>query len=189
VTIVAVICTLSLETIPVIHEGSTTVVMQRSEIFCQDVWCVFGWANKEWISVVLGFGFFTGCICVIGFNYAMKNLNPLIFSSMNMLDPAITGLMSWSAGLEGVPAAGVILGGSIVTVGISLLTVGEQKRDDEGSDKQVCSSEQNDSHGFRSLPSQDNTEMEQHVNESNAGPNSHSYNQLRCEEGPEAGTV
>jgi hypothetical protein len=142
VTVVATIITLSLESIPVIYAGTTEVTVESAGLFCQDLWCVFGWTSKEWFPVVISFGFFTGCICILGFNYAMKNISPLIFSSMNMLDPALTGLISWSVGLEGIPAAGVILGGTVVTMGIAVLTAGEQKRDEESAKPAT-----DDSHG------------------------------------------
>jgi len=94
---------------------------------------VFGWVQGDMLWLNLAFGFVVGLIGVLGFNFAVKYVSPLIFSSTQLLDPGLTGVMSWMAGLEGFPSASTILGVLVVTVGIGCITVGQHKREHEAS--------------------------------------------------------
>jgi drug/metabolite transporter (DMT)-like permease len=61
----------------------------------------FGWLSSPSLAgLTVAFGLLEGLVGVLGFNFAVKYVPPLIFSSVQLLDPGITGLMSWGAGLE-----------------------------------------------------------------------------------------
>lgn len=76
-----------------------SIMFESSQVFCFAETCVFGWTSKKWLKFMLLFGFYIGLFCFSGFNYAMQYMSPIVFSSINMLDPPLTGILSWSAGL------------------------------------------------------------------------------------------
>ena len=45
------------------------------------------------------------------FNYSLQFFSPLLFSSITLVDPACTGLVSWMAGIEGIPDIYTWVGG------------------------------------------------------------------------------
>jgi len=55
----------------------------------------------------------------------MQFISPLVFSCVLLVDPAVTGLISWLIGVEGLPDVFTICGGFIVVLGVALVTVGE----------------------------------------------------------------
>ena len=63
--------------------------------------CVFGWVSTDWILTIMLFGLVIGVVCIAGFNYAVQYVSPLVFASILLVDPAVTGIISWVAGLEG----------------------------------------------------------------------------------------
>jgi len=89
---------------------------------------LFGWLRLEWIGKMFIFAFVVGVLCVAGFNYAMRFISPLVFSSVLLIDPAVTGLLSWSIGIEGIPTMFTVLGGAIVMAGVGLIVIGEHSR-------------------------------------------------------------
>ena len=50
------------------------------------------------VSQMLLFGILVA-FCIGGYNYAMQYISPLVFSSVQLIDPAVTGLISWLAGM------------------------------------------------------------------------------------------
>jgi drug/metabolite transporter (DMT)-like permease len=90
---------------------------------------VFGWVVGDMLWLNLAFGFVVGMIGMLGFNFAVKYVNPLIFSSTQLLDPGLTGLLSWAAGLEGWPSGSTFLGIAVVTLGIGFITVYQHRRE------------------------------------------------------------
>jgi len=69
-----------------------------------------------------------------GFNYAVQYISPLVFASCQLLDPAVTGVISWAAGLEGVPPASTWIGGVVVMLGVGTISAGERGREVEVGD-------------------------------------------------------
>ncbi len=59
----------------------------------------------------------------------MSYIPPLVFSSISLLDPAITAVLSWIIGLEGLPTIFSWLGGVVVIGGVALITHGERQRE------------------------------------------------------------
>ncbi len=59
----------------------------------------------------------------------MQYISPLVFASVTLVDPAITGLISWCAGLEGIPDLKTWLSGFVVISGVALITYGEHLRE------------------------------------------------------------
>jgi hypothetical protein len=47
----------------------------------------------------------------------MQHIPPLVYSSVVLLDPAVTAILSWSTGLEPLPGPAVWLGGLVVMSG------------------------------------------------------------------------
>ena len=95
--------------------------------FCTEENCLFGWMAPKWLWVMVCFGFVVGVVCVGGFNFAMNYINPLVFSCVLLVDPAVTGFISFLIGVEGIPDFFTITGGLIVVAGVALVTVGEHQ--------------------------------------------------------------
>jgi len=72
----------------------------------------------------------------LGFNYAVKYVSPLLFSTVPLLDPILTGGISWAWGLEGVPSWSTFLGGGIVMIGIGIVVISEHRRKVREEDQQ-----------------------------------------------------
>ena len=68
-------------------------------------------------------------ICASGFNFAIQYISNLVFSSVTLVDPAVTGLIAWIAGLEGIPDLYTMLVGGVVVGGVLLITMGESKEE------------------------------------------------------------
>lgn len=102
-------------------------------VFCTGSHCVFGWVNREWVLAMLAWGFVIGFLCITGFNYAISEIPPLVFSAVNLIDPFVTGLLSWVVGIEGVPDVGIWIGGAFVVVGVFLISQGVHQRE-QGED-------------------------------------------------------
>jgi hypothetical protein len=60
----------------------------------------------------------------------MSYIPPLIFSSLSLLDPAITAILSWLMGLEDLPTIFPWLGGAIVVIGVGIISLGEKHEPD-----------------------------------------------------------
>jgi drug/metabolite transporter (DMT)-like permease len=90
---------------------------------------LFGWCTPFWIGKMFIFAFVVGVICVTGYNFAMRSISPLVFSSCLLVDPAITGLISWIIQIEGIPTLWTIMGGLVVTAGVGLIVIGEHRRE------------------------------------------------------------
>lgn len=92
---------------------------------------LFGWVSPYWIGKMFIFSFVVGVMCVAGYNYAMKFISPLVFSSVLLVDPAVTGFLSWCLGIEGIPKLYSILGGLVVISGVYFIILGEHQRKDD----------------------------------------------------------
>lgn len=90
--------------------------------------CLFGWASHKWLGKILIFAFVVGVICVMGFNYAISHISPLVFSSIQLVDPIMTGIIVWIAGIECIPDIYTWIGGFVVLSGVGLITYGEYQR-------------------------------------------------------------
>lgn len=108
---------------------------------------------------MLLFGLVVGVICITGFNYSMQQFSPLVFSAATLIDPAVTGIISWMAGIEGLPDASTVVGGLVVVAGVVFITVGELQREGTPPDHDAvhhCESIDNTQHhGVSSLGSSD----------------------------------
>eukprot|EP01038_Epipyxis_sp_PR26KG_P013335 gene13335-17884_t len=98
------------------------------DLFCVTDNCVFGWVSKKWMVRMLLFGLVIGVVCFAGFNYAMQHIPPLIFSSLSLLDPALTAIISWLCGLESLPSLFTWLGGCVTMSGVGLISIGDHHR-------------------------------------------------------------
>jgi hypothetical protein len=111
-------------------------------VFCLDENCVFGWMNRHWIAMMLIFGLTVGVICIAGFTYALQHVPPLVFSAAQMIDPALTGLISWSFGIEGIPNRPTIIGGMVIVMGVSMIS--SVDKDESGEDEAKSGSSHTD---------------------------------------------
>lgn len=98
-------------------------------IFSTDEGGIFGWLAPKWFYTMFIFGFVVGVVCVSGFNFAMNYIQPLVFSCVLLVDPAVTGIISWVMGIEEMPDVFTILGGCIVIGGVFLVTYGEHHKE------------------------------------------------------------
>ena len=91
---------------------------------------VMGWlTSTEMIIRVILFGFIVGMVGILGFNYSVSHLNPIVFSTVQLLDPGISGVMSAVFGVEGWPVLSTYIGVTIVTGGIFLVVYHQAKRE------------------------------------------------------------
>jgi hypothetical protein len=59
-------------------------------------------SNEVFLEMLL-FASVVGVFTVGGYNYAVLHVSPLVFSMAKLIDSFLTGVASWSVGLEGVP--------------------------------------------------------------------------------------
>ena len=103
------------------------------QIFCFNSNCVFGWISYEWWWKMLLFGLLIGLVCMTGFNYAIQHIPALVFSSATLVDPLVTGFLSYMAGLEAIPDVGTWLGGFVTIAGVAVISYGESRRSGSGA--------------------------------------------------------
>ena len=89
---------------------------------------LLGWLTAKWAAKMFLFGFVVGVICVAGFNFAMTHISALVFSACLLVDPAVTGLISYAIKLERWPGPYTAGGGVIVVAGVGCIMVGEHRR-------------------------------------------------------------
>lgn len=107
-----------------------SMILEGATIFClSGTHCVWGWSSRHWVLTMLLFGFVVGLFCILGFNYALQHIPPLVFSSLALADPALTALLSWAAGLEGLPSIMSWMGGIVVMAGVGVISYGEHRRE------------------------------------------------------------
>ncbi len=58
----------------------------------------------------------------------MQYIPPLVFSAIGLVDPAITALLSWMIGVEGLPSLYSWAGGAVVMTGVGIISYGEHER-------------------------------------------------------------
>lgn len=58
----------------------------------------------------------------------MQYIDPLLFSSLLLVTIPTTGFLSWALGIEGIPDKFTIIGGSVMLIGIGLITYSEHQR-------------------------------------------------------------
>lgn len=61
----------------------------------------------------------------------MQYLPPLVFSSVSLLDPALTAVLSYLFGIERWPSLWSWLGGITVIVGVAIISIAEQRQHDQ----------------------------------------------------------
>lgn len=58
----------------------------------------------------------------------MQYIPPLVFSSVTLVDPAVTAFISWIFGIEALPGIFSWFGGAVVVAGVVIIGYGERKR-------------------------------------------------------------
>ena len=107
-----------------------TILLEGSTLDMHPVTGVFGWvASTEMLVRVFLFGFLVGMVGILGFNYSVGHINPIIFSTVQLLDPGLAGIMSALGGIEGWPVLSTYIGVTIVTAGILLVVVYQTRRE------------------------------------------------------------
>jgi len=66
---------------------------------------------------------------LLGFNFALKYVPELVFSSAQLFESAMTGLLSWAAGLEAAPSRATYLGLVVVGIGVGMVVMAQAKRE------------------------------------------------------------
>ncbi len=67
----------------------------------------------------------------------MSYIPPLVFSSLSLLDPTLTALLSWMFALEGLPSVYSWIGGLVVIGGVAVIMYGEKKRESTHNDEKA----------------------------------------------------
>lgn len=107
-----------------------TVVLEDTTFDRHPTHGVFGWlATEEMATRVLTFGFLVGMVGILGFNFAVSHINAIVFSTVELLDPGISGIMSALFGVEGWPVISTYIGVGVVTIGIFLVVWYQTKRE------------------------------------------------------------
>ena len=89
---------------------------------------LFGWLLPAYLAPMLIFAFTVGFLAILGFNHSVKFVPPLVFALILLLDPVLTGLLSFEVGLESLPTFWTFAGGSIVLAGIMVVIMHEGER-------------------------------------------------------------
>lgn len=66
---------------------------------------------------------------LVGFNLAVKFVHPIVFSSVQLLDPGLAGMMSALFGVEPWPSASTYIGFAVVTLGIFTVVLFQARRE------------------------------------------------------------
>lgn len=74
------------------------------------------------------FAFAIGVVGLAASNYTLGKLDSLLVSSAALCNPAVTGIISYCAGLEGVPGVYTIVGGFVVVAGLGVMSIGENRK-------------------------------------------------------------
>lgn len=122
VSISSTILTIFFDGTHLFNENSYSLCLSGSK-------CVLGWLDNYWIYKILLFGLWIGAVCITGMNYAMQYIPPLVFSSIGLLDPSLTAVISWLLGLESLPYFLSWIGGFVVIGGVALIMYGEHQRE------------------------------------------------------------
>lgn len=90
---------------------------------------LFGWALLDSPLPLLFalFAFAVGVLGLLACNYTVGVLPTLIVSSSTLIGPGLTGVISYLAGLEGIPQWYTLVGGSIVLSGLGIMTYSENR--------------------------------------------------------------
>jgi len=96
-------------------------------IFCIDNNCMLGWLSNFWLPKIMGFAFLIN-FCLCAFNYSVNHIDPLVVSSICLLDIPVTGILSWLIGIESIPDFYTWIGTTIVIFGIGFVSYGENTR-------------------------------------------------------------
>lgn len=71
------------------------------------------------------------CLCASLFVCSRLPSHPIIFSTVQLLDPGLAGIMSAMFGIEGWPVGSTYLGVALVTAGIFLVVLYQTRRETE----------------------------------------------------------
>lgn len=105
-----------------------TMVLEGSSLTGLNNSSVFGWVTKDNVGQMLFLGVVGGLIGLVGFNLSVKYLSSLVYTVVQLIDPLLTGIISYFLGFEDPPTWAVYVGGAVVTAGIIILVNSEGKR-------------------------------------------------------------
>jgi drug/metabolite transporter (DMT)-like permease len=109
-----------------------TVSLEGTTLSMHPVDGAFGWlADTEMTVRIILFGFLVGMVGISGFNFAVAHMSPILFSTVQLLDPGLAGIMSAMFGIEGWPVGSTYLGVGLVTAGIFLVVLYQTRRETE----------------------------------------------------------
>lgn len=80
----------------------------------------------------------------------MQYIPPLVFSSVTLIDPAVTAFISWAAGIENLPGLFSWLGGCVVVSGVAVISYGERQRTsiEDKEQSEASKTSEDDHHRF-----------------------------------------
>lgn len=119
---VTIISTFFLLIMSWIEQGTDVRFWQRDSLM--------GWVSlpDEALLWFLAFGFGVGIVGMLSWNFCIKFVPPTVSSSCRLTDPAITGVISWAMGIEGVPAVLTWVGGGVVMIGLAIMAIFKPKQ-------------------------------------------------------------
>jgi drug/metabolite transporter (DMT)-like permease len=62
---------------------------------------LWGWFNPRYAAIIIAFGGFFGWFAMVGRNFCIKYMDSVVVSTVALLSPILTGILSYVFGLEG----------------------------------------------------------------------------------------
>jgi len=90
---------------------------------------VFSWTSPTFFWITFFVSFFVGFIRTNAVSFALKYIDALIYSTINLINPLTASLIAYFIGVDKFPHPYVIVGGGIITFGIGIVKLGEYKRE------------------------------------------------------------
>ncbi len=102
-----------------------TLIMEDSTVFGLGRTSLMGFLDPAILPTVMFLGFLGGLVGLVGYKFSIAYISPLVHTVTQLMDPMLTGIISYFLGYESAPTWPVYIGGSIIIFGIAGLVVGE----------------------------------------------------------------
>lgn len=100
--------------------GLMSIVFEDSRLLGRSIDALMGWLADEFRWYVCILSLFIGVFGILGYNISLKYISPLLLSIVGLTEPAMTGIITWAAGMEEPPGIGTWVGGTFVLAGTLL---------------------------------------------------------------------
>jgi len=112
----------------VVFASSIASIIFEDSTFSMSITGLGGWLLPAWIHIMLIFAIVVGLFTMTAYNYAVQYIDSLVFSTVQLLDPAVAGAIAWILGYDGDPDLWTWIGLFVVSGGVGLTVYGEHVR-------------------------------------------------------------